>query len=354
MILGTLRTVYDFKIILGKKMKYDLSCIGSALVDITFEIDESFAEKNNSRGIPKGAMTLIEKDDQNSIIEELVNLGKKSHRACGGSATNSIVAASLFGSNCYMSCIVNDDDNGRFYLDDLSSNGVDHVSDLYESDLPSGQCLVMVSEDAERTMCTNLGVNVNFSSENVDEEIIKNSDYLFIEGYLIASPGGYDSIKKAITVALKHKTKIALSLSDAFIVKSFEKELKELIKDKCNLIFCNEAEAKEFSHANNQTDIFDYFKNYTANLLITKGSQGCVGYSEDKIIIVPGFEVAAIDTNGAGDMFAGAVLSELIKLKSLEEAAKFGCFSASKIVQNSGPRLAKEEYAKIMESFSSY
>ena len=100
-------------------MKYDLCCLGSALVDITFQIDDDFVKANEERGIAKGGMTLIEKDDQNSIIEELVNLGKKSHRACGGSATNSIVAASLFGSNCYMSCIVNDDDNGRFYLNDL-------------------------------------------------------------------------------------------------------------------------------------------------------------------------------------------------------------------------------------------
>ena len=228
-------------------MKYDLCCLGSALVDITFQIDDDFVEANEERGIAKGGMTLIEKDDQINLIQELMDLGKSPDKACGGSATNSVVAASLFGSSCHMSCIVSDDDNGRFYLEDLSSNGIGHTSELIDSEIPSGQCLVMISNDAERTMCTNLGINSNISSSNVDQEVIKNSDYIFLEGYLVASPEGYDTFKEAITQAKKHKTKVALSLSDAFIVKSFKKELVELIEINCDLIFCNKSEAQEFA-----------------------------------------------------------------------------------------------------------
>ena len=153
-------------------------------------------------------MTLIEKDDQINLIQELVNLGKSPDMACGGSATNSIVAASLFGSSCHMSCIVSNDENGRFYLEDLLSNGVSHTSKLIDSELPSGQCLVMISDDAERTMCTNLGINSNISTSNVDQAVIKNSDYIFLEGYLIASPEGYDAFNEAITQAKKHDTKV--------------------------------------------------------------------------------------------------------------------------------------------------
>lgn len=335
-------------------MKYDLCCLGSALVDITFHIDDEFTAKNEERGISKGAMTLIEKEDQNNLIIELQDLEKSSEKACGGSGTNSVVAASLFGSNCYMSCIVTDDENGRFFLDDLSVNGVEHASNLFESDMPSGQCLVMISEDAERTMCTNLGVNSDFSHENVDENIIKNSDFLLLEGYLVASPQGYDSFKKAINLAKEHDTNVAITLSDAFIVNSFEKELKELMSIKCDLIFCNEVEAIEFSGSKNVEEIFNYFKDFSQNLVITKGPDGCVGYEPGKEFNIPGIKVKAIDTNGAGDMFAGAVMNSISEGKSLEESAVFGCFAASKTVQSSGPRLTKNEYREIKETFSSY
>ena len=335
-------------------MKYDLSCLGSALVDITFQIDDDFTKKNEERGIVKGGMTLIEKDDQDSLIHELMDSKKFPEKACGGSATNSVVAASLFGSGCYMSCVVSDDDNGKFYLNDLSANGIEHSSKVTKSEIPSGQCLVMVSGDAERTMCTNLGINSEVSQNNVDEEIIKNSKFLLLEGYLIASPGGFAAYKKAVSYAKDHDTKVALSLSDPFIVNSFNEELKELIQIKCDLIFCNEIEAKEFSGCDKEKGIFNYFKRYTPNLLVTKGSDGCSGYDVENEFYIPGIKVKAIDTNGAGDMFAGAVLNSLNDEKSLEESAKFGCFAASKIVQNSGPRLTREEYQEIKEIFSSY
>ena len=334
-------------------MQYDICCLGSALVDQTFLIDDDFIKKNEKRGIVKGGMTLIEKNDQNDLIQELKDTGKFPEQACGGSATNSIVAAALFGSDCYMSCIVANDENGEFYLKDLSTNGVGHSSELNPSQMPSGQCLVMISGDAERTMCTNLGINSEISSKNVHEEVIKNSNYLLLEGYLLASPDGYEAFQKAVEFAKEHNTKVALSLSDTFIVNSFEKELRELIEIKCDLIFCNEAEAMEFSGKNTDEEIFVYFKDYTSNLLITKGPRGCSGYDQDNEFAIPGIEVEATDTNGAGDMFAGAVLNSLNDSKSLEESAKFGCYAASKTVQNSGPRLSKKEYIEIKEIFSS-
>ena len=335
-------------------MNYDICSLGSALVDVTFQIDDTFLKELENKGIQKGGMTLIEKEDQNSLIKALESEGKQFQKACGGSSTNSIVAASLFGSNCFMTCIVGDDDNGKFYLEDLTSNGVSHSAKLTQSNMASGQCLVMISDDADRTMCTNLGINSDFSTKDVDEEVIKNSKFLFLEGYLVASPEGFESYKKAINLAKVHDTKVAISLSDPFIVNTFKKELKELIEIKCDFIFCNEDEAAEFAESREEDEIFAYFKNYTSNLLVTKGPKGCKGYDEDGTINIPGLEVNAIDTNGAGDMFAGAVLYGLNESKSLSASANFGCLAASKIVQSSGPRLTKDEYLKIKETFSSY
>ena len=335
-------------------MKYDLCSIGSALVDITFQIEDDFLERNKERGISKGGMTLIDKRDQYDLIQALNESGKEPGKACGGSATNSVVAASLFGSNCFMSCIVGDDENGRFYLEDLTSNGIGHSSDQIKSENPSGQCLVMVSDDAERTMCTNLGINSEFSPKNVDEVVIRNSSFILLEGYLIASPEGFNSFKKAFDLAKEHDVKVALSLSDVFIVSSFKNELKELITTKCDLIFCNEAEAAEFAGYDQEEAIFSFFKEYTPNLLITKGAEGCIGYDKECSFSVPGVKVDAVDSNGAGDMFAGAVINSLNEGKDLKKSAEFGCYASSKIVQNSGPRLRSEQYKKIKETFSSY
>ena len=178
-------------------------------------------------------------------------------------------------------------------------------------------------------------------------------DSILLEGYLVASPDGYNTFKEAITQAKKHDTKVALSLSDTFIVNSFKKELVELIEINCDLIFCNESEAQEFAGSVIEKEIFSYFKDYTRNLIITKGSDGCIGYDENYEFSVSGEEVKAIDTNGAGDMFAGAVLNGLNNQKNLEESSKFGCFAASKIVQKNGPRLSKKEYEEIKRTFTS-
>ena len=335
-------------------MKYDLCCLGSAIVDLTFQVNDDFVKINEERGILKGSMTLMEKEDQQKLINELNESGIFPQKACGGSATNSAVAASMFGSECFMTCIVENDENGRFYLEDLSKNGVDHKSRLLNKNLSTGQCLIMISEDAERTMCTNLGINAEISSEDIDENTINDSKYILLEGYQLASPGGYNLFKKVVESAKKSNTKIALSLSDSFIVNSFREALKEIIGIKCDLIFCNENEAMEFCQTNDENNILETLKTYTPSALITKGAEGCVGFDKEAQFKVPGIQVEAIDTNGAGDMFAGAVLHELCNARSLEESAKFGCFAASKTVQNSGPRLTRGEYKEIKKTFSSY
>ena len=333
-------------------MKYDLCTIGSALVDFTFSIKREYEANLADKKIPKGSMTLIEREDQESLMNELIDLDLIPDKACGGSCTNSTVAASLFGANCHMSCIVSDDEHGKFYIEDLLSNGVSHTNLPISSNLASGRCLVLVSEDAERTMCTDLGINIEFSTNHIDEEIIKKSNYLFIEGYQVASPKGVDVCKKALNIALEHDTKVSISLSDPNIVKAFKNEIKSLLEIKCDLIFCNEKEALAYTETDDISEATNILKRISPNFLITRGALGCVGFEKERPINIPGHQAKAIDSNGAGDMFAGAVLYSLSQGKSLEEGAKFGCYAASKIVSQVGPRLSKETYGQIKDNYS--
>ena len=332
-------------------MNYDICSIGSALVDFTFSIDKKYERNLISHGIPKGSMTLIEREDQEALIKELTEMGKTPDKACGGSGTNSTVASSLFGAKCHMTCIVSDDDHGRFYIEDLSSNNVNHTNPPISSDLSSGRCLVMVSDDAERTMCTNLGINTEFKASNLEEKIIKASNYLFLEGYLVASPKGMEVCKKAVQVAKDNNTKVSISLSDPNIVHAFKGEIKTLLDMNCDLIFCNEDEALAYTETDDLSNAFQIFKEISPNFLITQGSNGCIGFDGRNEFNIPGIKVNAIDTNGAGDMFAGAVLYSITSGSSLEKGAVFGCYAASKVVSNVGPRLLKEEYFQIKNNF---
>jgi len=332
-------------------MKFNICSVGSALVDFTFNIDKEYEKSLIKYGIPKGSMTLIERDEQEALIKELMDMGMSPNKACGGSGTNSTVAASLFGAKCHMTCIVSDDDHGRFYIEDLSSNNVIHTNPPISSDISSGRCLVMVSDDAERTMCTNLGISTEFWISDLDEEIIKASDFLFLEGYLVASPKGMEVCKKAIETAKESDTKISISLSDPNIVNAFKNEIKTLLDMKCDLIFCNEDEALTYAETDDISNAFQVLKEVSPNFLITQGSSGCIGFDGKNEFNIPGIKVNAIDSNGAGDMFAGAVLYCITSGSSLEKGAIFGCYAASKVVGNIGPRLMQDEYQKIKKNF---
>tara|TARA_Y100001970_G_scaffold123343_1_gene152908 strand:+ start:45 stop:1046 length:1002 start_codon:yes stop_codon:yes gene_type:complete len=332
-------------------MKFDICSVGSALVDFTFNIDKKYEKSLIKYGIPKGSMTLIERENQEALINELMEMGKTPDKACGGSGTNSIVAASLFGAKCHMTCIVSDDNHGRFYIEDLSSNKVSYTNTPISSEISSGRCLVMVSDDAERTMCTNLGINTEFSTSDLNGNVIKASNYLFLEGYLVASPKGMEVCKEAIETAKESGTKISISLSDPNIVKVFKNEIKTLLDMKCDLVFCNEDEALAYAETENILDAVQIFKEISPNFLITQGASGCLGFDGKNEFKIPGIKVNAIDSNGAGDMFAGAVLYCIASGSSLEKAAVFGCYAASKVVGSVGPRLIKDEYHKIKNNF---
>ena len=333
-------------------MKLDISSLGNAIVDVQFSIEEDFVSKLEKMSIPKGAMTLIEAEEQSNLISLLTEEYGEPKLSCGGAATNSIVAASNFGSICHFSCKVRNDDLGIFYLENLSKNDVLHSKQASESDLSTGQCVVMVTPDAERTMCTYLGISNLLSSNDLDKLAIRNSKYLFLEGYLVTSESALKACYEAIEVAKAANTKIVISLSAAAIVNAFRDQMNSLIKLGCDLLFCNESEACAFSQHEDVLKAEEFLRSVSSQNLITLGKNGSMIWDGSNLETIEGFDVKAVDTNGAGDIFAGSVLHKICEGHDLTSSAKFGCFAASKKVEKFGPRLSQKEYKSIYENFS--
>ena len=333
-------------------MKLDISSLGNAIVDVQFSIEEDFVSKLEKMSILKGAMTLIEAEEQSNLISLLTEEYGEPKLSCGGAATNSIVAASNFGSICHFSCKVRNDDLGIFYLENLSKNDVLHSKQASESDLSTGQCVVMVTPDAERTMCTYLGISNLLSSSDLDKLAIRNSKFLFLEGYLVTSESALKACYEAIEVAKAANTKIVISLSAAAIVNAFRDQMNSLIKLGCDMLFCNESEACAFSQHEDVIKAEEFLRSVSSQNLITLGKNGSMIWDGSNLETIEGFDVKAVDTNGAGDIFAGSVLHKICEGHDLKSSAKFGCFAASKKVEKFGPRLSQKEYKSIYKNFS--
>lgn len=324
--------------------KYNIYGIGNALVDIEIEVSDDFLNQNS---VEKGLMTLVDENKQNELMQLMSNKAK--NLQCGGSAANTVIAVSQFGGKSYYSCKVANDMEGNFYMKDLKDNGVD--SNLENTVLAkgiTGKCLVMVSEDAERTMNTFLGITSNYSINEIDESTLINSDFLYIEGYLITSENGQQAMKHAKRIAEENGVKVALTFSDPSMVKYFGEPLRELIGASVDLLFCNEEEAMTFTSTDNLLDAREVLKNYSKKFVITQGSNGAIIYDGDTFIDIEPFNVKAIDTNGAGDMFAGAFLYGITNGHSYAGSGKLASLASSKVVSQFGPRLTWPQVKELI------
>ena len=193
-------------------------------------------------------------------------------------------------------------------------------------------------------MSTFLGISSELKISDLDENMIKEAEIVYLEAYLVSSDSNFETTTKIIEIAQKNNTKIAISLSDSFIVTTFKDRLLKWMENKIDFLFCNEEEAKTFSNSSNTDSAIKELKKFSEVSFITLGKEGAVVLSKEKKIMIDGFPAKAIDTNGAGDMFAGGVLHKLSNGLDLEVSAKFGCFLASRGVENFGPRLSDQDY----------
>ncbi len=324
--------------------KYNVYGIGNALVDFEFEVTNDFLEKHE---VDKGMMTLVDEETQRRLIKEINH--EEATQKPGGSAANTVFAVSQFGGKAFYSCKVASDAFGDAYLEDMQEAGIDtNFNRQQREEGITGKCLVMITEDAERTMNTFLGITSDLSTKEVDELAIKDSEYVYIEGYLVASQKGFEAMKLTKELAEKNGTKTALTLSDPSIVDGFKENFEEIIGASVDLLFCNEEEAKRYTGKDDLMDAREALKKEAKRFVITQGKNGAMIFDGDTYIDIEPYDVNAIDTNGAGDMYAGAFLYGITHGMGFAGAGKLASLAGSKIVSQYGPRLKWHQAQEIL------
>ncbi len=323
--------------------KYDVYGIGNALVDMEFEVLDAFFTKNK---IDKGLMTLVDEELQNDLMNALGTEVLK--QQCGGSAANTIIAVSQFGGKSFYSCKVGDDKFGDFYYQDLKESGVDsNLQNQKRTTGTTGKCLVLITPDAERTMNTFLGITSTLGKTEVDEAAILGSNYMYMEGYLVASASGKEAAVHARQIAERGGVKTALTFSDVNMVKFFKDGLLEMIGEQVDLLFCNESEALTFVGTTNLLTAREELKKFAKTFVVTRGENGAMIYDGTTFIDIEPYKVKAVDSNGAGDMYAGAFMYAISHGHTYASAGKLASLSASRIVSQFGPRLKWHEAQDI-------
>jgi sugar/nucleoside kinase (ribokinase family) len=326
---------------------YNIYGIGAALVDTEVEVSDAFLA---SAQIDKGVMTLVDEPRQSELLEALASENTHMLRKCGGSVCNSVVAASSLGAKAFFSGKVADDRDGQLYINDLQDAGVDFHSAGQESGI-TGKCLVMVTEDAERTMNTFLGASQALSAREIDQAALVDTEWFYVEGYLVTDEARTLATKAAVETAKVSGVKVAISLSDPFVVAVFGDALREVIGGGVDLIFCNKDEAMAFTGTESLETAAKSLKQHTKTFVITDGANGAITFDGNIMNQSKGVEAKAIDTNGAGDMFAGAFLYAITSGKSYAWAAGLANDCAARVIAQFGPRLEASEFDVIKTKF---
>ena len=314
--------------------EYDVYGVGHALVDLQFSVDEALLRDLR---VGKGVMTLVDEERRGEVLRRLATAPVK--KASGGSAANTVITVSRFGGRACYAFQVGDDDWGRFYRSDLSAAGVDS-NPACQVPGETGQCLVLVTPDAERTMQTFLGTSGTMGPHQVDADRIAACRFAYLEGYLLTTEDGFQACRRASVEARKRRVEVAVTLSDPSVVESFRGRFEVLAADGVDLLFCNEEEAAVFTGITNPEDAIRRLAARSSRVCVTLGAKGALtaeGGSAPRL--VEGFDAAAVDTTGAGDTFAGGVLYGLARGLSLADAARLGNYAAGTVVSAFGPRL---------------
>ena len=325
--------------------RYDVYGLGNALLDVECEVAPELLVE---LGIDKGVMTLLDEASQNKILERLGNAASK--RTCGGSGANTIVAVSQFGGKTFYSCKVAKDEPGQYYLNDLLTCGVDtNLKTHPPADGITGKCLVFVTPDADRTMNTFLGISSSLSDIELVPDAIADSTYTYIEGYLVTGETSKQAAITAKEIATNAGQKVALTLSDQNMAKFFKQGLLDMLGTGVDLLFANESEAFELAGTQDLAEAVKYLNTISKTFDLTLGAKGSLIFDGRALIEIAPFPVQAIDTVGAGDMYAGGLLYGITNGLDWATAGRLGSMASSQLVTIPGARMATVDLQSLLQ-----
>jgi fructokinase len=304
--------------------------IGNAIVDVICKVDDKFIDQNN---LTKSTMKLF--FDENEFKNLLTNL-KIEKTVSGGSVANSIVGLSQLGDKVGFIGKVSDDEFGNKYEEGLKKENVEYFYSKKKEELPTGTCLILVTPDSERTMCTFLGIAGKINEEDINTDAIKKSEIIFLEGYLWDE----GEPKKAFDKAINNANKVAMSLSDLFCVDRHKPHFLNLVKNKLDITFANEQEITSLIEAKNFDEVINFLKQLNKLVIVTRGERGAIAVNGDEVVengIQKNLNI--IDLTGAGDLFAAGFLNGYINKLSTKECLEKGTEMSSKVIQQIGARL---------------
>ena len=303
--------------------------IGNAIVDVLCKVDDNFLKKNS---LTKSTMKLI--DDKEFKI--LLSMLKIEETVSGGSVANSIVGLSQLDNNVGFIGKVSNDNLGQKYEEGLKKEKVNYLYSKKNEPIPTGSCLILITPDSERTMCTFLGTAGKISDSDIDLKIVKNSKITFLEGYLWDE----GDPKKAFDKAIDNSNKVAMSLSDLFCVERHKKHFLELVENKLDILFANEQEISSLINTKSFDNVISFCKNLKKDIIITRGEKGSISIKSDEIIEYPAEKNLKIaDLTGAGDLFAAGYLHGITNGMGTKESLAKGTELSSKIIQKIGARI---------------
>tara|TARA_B100001093_G_scaffold337884_1_gene322654 strand:- start:9253 stop:10257 length:1005 start_codon:yes stop_codon:yes gene_type:complete len=313
-----------------KKLSMKILGIGNAIIDVICKVEEEFILKND---LTKGTMKLICNENE---FRKLLSSLKIERTISGGSVANSIVGLSQLGNKVGFIGKISDDDFGGKYELGLKKENVDYIYSKKKEDLPTGTCLILITPDSERTMCTFLGTAGKINEKDISSEVIKKSEMIFLEGYLWDE----GDPKRAFDKAINNAKKVAMSLSDQFCVDRHKSYFLDLVKNKLNLIFANEGEIMSLIEAKNFDEVINFGKEINKSLIVTRGQKGAVSICNGHVNEIGIKEnLNVVDLTGAGDLFAAGYLHGYINNFTQKECLQKGTDMSAKIIQQIGARI---------------
>ena len=303
--------------------------IGNAIIDVICKVDDQYLSENN---LTKSTMKLVDEREFKKLLSNI----KIEETVSGGSVANSIVGLSQLDNKVGFIGKINNDEFGQKYEDGLKDEKVEFFYSKKKENLPTGTCLILITPDSERTMCTFLGTAGNINENDVDIKVIKNSEIIFLEGYLWDE----GQPKSAFEKAIQNAEKVAMSLSDLFCVERHKSDFLDLVNNKLDITFANEQEIMSLINTKNFQDVITFGQKLKKTLVITRGANGSIAINKNEVVECESKkDIKIIDLTGAGDLFAAGYLHGYINNLSIAESLEKGTEMSSKIIQKIGARL---------------